>query len=166
MWWVGERRIQNCKKCDYENNANELICVECKDDYILIDEEKNICYLKEQYINNKRYFLKDSFHLRTCSKKINKCEECEKINENIICEKCEDDYSLVNENNEKKCMKTDDIINSNEYYLDQENNEYFSCKDYNSIQNCKKCNNKNICELCEDGYTFIDDNVASCKNIE
>ena len=66
----------------------------------------------------------------------------------------------------KKCMKTDDIINSNEYYLDQENNEYFSCKDYNSIQNCKKCNNKNICELCKDGYTFIDDNVASCKNIE
>ena len=63
-------------------------------------------------------------------------------------------------------MKTDDIINSNEYYLDQENNEYFSCKDYNNIQNCKKCNNKNICELCEDGYTFIDDNVASCKNIE
>ena len=99
---VGEGRIQNCKKCDYENNANELICVECKDDYLLIDEEKNICYLKEQYINNKRYFLKDSFHLRTCSKKINKCEECEKINENIICEKCEDDYSLVNENNEKK----------------------------------------------------------------
>ena len=67
----GEGRIQNCKKCKYEDN--NLICNECKDTYILKDDETNQCYSKEQFNNDKKYYYDDdNLHIKTCSKLFNR----------------------------------------------------------------------------------------------
>ena len=158
-----EGDIQYCKKCNYNNN--ELICIECKDNYVLKDDEKNVCYSKGTFVEDKKYYYEDSLHIKTCSKTINNCEECEKIDNNIKCTKCKNEYYFVNEDY-YHCKSTGEITPINEYYL--ENGEYYSCGNikYNTIENCKECNNKNSCNLCKSGYTFIDDSLSSCNNIE
>ena len=62
--------IQNCKKCIYNNN--KLICNECKDTYVLKDDENNKCYSKETFVNDNKYYYEDSLHIKTCSNTINK----------------------------------------------------------------------------------------------
>jgi hypothetical protein len=158
-----EGDIQYCKKCNYNND--ELICIECKDNYVLKDDEKKVCYSKGDFENDKKYYYEDSLHIKTCSNRINNCEECEKIDNNIKCTKCKNGYYFVNEDY-YNCKSTGEINPINEYYL--ENGEYYSCGDikYNSIENCKECDNKNSCNLCKNGYTFIDDAQSSCNNIE
>jgi len=155
-----EGNIQNCKNCEY--NIDKLICNECKDDYILKDDENNICYLKSSFGNDKKYYYEDSLHIKTCSKTISKCEECEKIDSNIKCTKCENGYYFVNEDY-YNCKGLDQITPSNEYF--EENNEYYSCISYNTIQNCKICNSSNSCSSCQEGFAFISQSKDQCKNI-
>lgn len=64
--------ISNCKKCEYNYNDNELKCLECKSDYILKDDQNNICYYKSDY-NNDKYYEIDHYHIKTCSLEINNC---------------------------------------------------------------------------------------------
>ena len=156
-------RIRNCNKCNYENN--ELICNECKEDYVLKDDENNICYSKTNFNNDRKYYYEDSFHVKTCSKTINNCEQCEKNNGLIKCKKCFENYFFVDENYQI-CINKIQITPINEYFIGNNNLEYFSCLRYNLVRNCKQCDNKNTCNLCKEGFTFIDDNKAICKDIE
>ena len=73
----GVDRIPNCRKCEYNNNS-KLICIECKSDYILKDDEKNICYNKTNYDYNNSYYKDTLFHIKTCSKNLSNYEECKK----------------------------------------------------------------------------------------
>lgn len=75
--------IENCKKC--ENNNNQLICTECKNDYILKDDENDICYSNLTYKEDKKYYYADSYHVKTCSLNINNCIKCEKSEEVLNC---------------------------------------------------------------------------------
>ena len=156
-------RIRFCNKCAY--NSNELICNECKEDYVLKDDEKDVCYPKINFNNDKKYFYQDSFHVKTCSKAINNCEQCEKSDETINCKRCVENYFIVDEDYET-CINKIQITPINEYFTDKNNIEYFSCNKYNLITNCKQCDNKNTCNLCEEGFTFIDDNKLICKSKE
>ena len=155
--------IINCKKCEY-NIISGLKCNECYDDYILKDDEYNKCYSKENFDNDKRFYFEDEFHIKNCSLSINNCDECVKEKGIVNCEKCKNDYLIVNEIN-KVCYKIDEINGEDEYYFNKEKNEYFSCENYHTIENCKKCHNDTICILCKEGYAFIDDDKLVCKNI-
>ena len=158
---ISEGNISNCKKCNYNNN--KLICNECKDNYILKDDENNKCYSKEIFINDKRYYYEDSLHIKTCSKTINNCEECEKIDNEIKCTKCENEYYFVDEDY-NSCKNLEEINPIKDYYY-LDNNEYYSCIKYNTITNCKKCSNKNSCNLCKEEYTFINNEKNICLKI-
>ena len=102
--------------------------------------------------------------MRTCSKQINNCSDCENAEK---CIKCENNYYMIN-NITNKCININEITPIDEYYLNENNSTYFSCNksEYNSIQNCKKCINKNSCSLCNNGFTFIEGNKSLCHNIE
>ena len=159
-----DNAIDNCLKCEYNN---EVKCIECKNNYILKDDENNKCYLNETFKDNKAYYYEDYFHIKTCSKTIIKCDECQKQNENVICEKCELNYFIVN-NNSRSCKNKDEIIPIEEFYFDNEANEYFFCgnKNYHRVENCLECENKNDCILCQEGYAFINSDKLLCKNID
>ena len=162
---LGTGRVQYCKNCVFNDNDNEVECTKCMDDYALKDDDKRHCYLKSAHNNNNDYYFPDEFHIKTCSKTINNCKECQKIDStnNIKCTKCQNNYFFVN-GNYNICHKKEDITPINEYYLDVEKNEYFSCcsTDYHSVSNCKECNRKNSCELCKEDYTFINGDQTSC----
>ena len=162
---LGAGRVQYCKNCVFNDNDNEVECTKCMDDYALKDDDKRHCYLKSAHNNNNDYYFPDEFHIKTCSKTINNCKECQKIDitNNIKCTKCQNNYFFVN-GNYNICHKKEDITPINEYYLDVEKNEYFSCcsTDYHSVLNCKECNRKNSCELCKEDYTFINGDQTSC----
>ena len=165
----GTGRVQYCKNCVFNNNDNGLECTRCKDDYALKDDDKKHCFLKSTHYNNNDYYFPDEFHFKTCSKTINNCKQCQKIDNtnNIRCTKCQNNYFFVNGNYDV-CHKKEDITPINEYYLDAEKNEYFSCcsTDYHLVSNCKECNRKDSCELCKEDYTFINGDQTSCVKID
>ena len=47
----------------------ELICTTCKSDFILKDDETNICYSKEIFTNDKKYYYENEYLIISCSKK-------------------------------------------------------------------------------------------------
>ena len=164
------KNISNCNECEIkinnEDNSKLLLCNKCGNDFIIKDDENNICYPNQTFINNKTFYYEDSFHVKTCSLAIDNCLECEKKDNNATCIKCVDNYFIVN-NNYRTCKTQDEIIPVDEYYLNNTNNEYYYCgnKNYHTVENCGKCINSTSCNLCKDGYTFIDENKKICKNI-
>ena len=163
---INEGGVENCSKCEYNNT--QVLCLQCKNNFVLIDEDNSICYNNETFKENKKYYYIDSYHMKSCSKSLEKCDECIKNYENgdIICEKCINDYYFVNNEN-ITCKKIDEIKPFDEYYYNEEKEAYFFCgnKNYHSIDNCQKCNSSTSCNLCKDGFTFIDDNKSICKNM-
>ena len=156
----GEENIKNCKKCNY--NEDKLECNECKDEFIILDEENNKCYSKNTINDkNKIYYYVNDTHAKTCAKDIKNCNKCENDN---ICIKCEDNYYLLNDY-KSKCYHISEITEG-EYYLSEDKTTYYSCKNikYNSFLNCKNCTGNNTCSFCNYGYTFVDGNKDECIN--
>ena len=156
----GENHIKNCNKCDYnENNLIKLTCKECKSNFLFLDEEITKCYYKEE-LNNPKYFSVNKTHMRSCSKAINNCYECENEQK---CITCNSNYYFLN-GNITDCININNITNIDEYYLDEYNKTYYSCNnsEFNSVNNCKKCKDKDPCYLCNDEYTFINGNKTYC----
>ena len=154
--------IQNCKKCNYYNK--NLECKECKNEYILLDEEKNKCYSKNTINdNNKEYYFANNTHARTCSKEIKNCNICENENK---CLKCEEDFYLLNDIT-NKCYNISEITPIEEYYLGEDNLTYYSCKNikFNSFANCRNCTGNNTCSLCNNNYYFVNGNKTQCINL-
>ena len=162
--------VEHCNNCLYINN--EVICNKCSNEYILIDEETDKCYLKEDYYNNRKYYLIDDYHKIKCSKTIQNCDECEKVVNELTCKKCIEGFRLSKnlcfekiENcqiygEDEKCkscisgfaFKGEDRTicknknEFNEYYSKDGGISYFKCDDLENegIQNCKACEfNKN-----------------------
>ena len=168
---INEGGVENCNKCEYnDDNSTQVLCIQCKNNFVLIDDDNSICYNNETFKENKKHYYIDSFHLKSCSKSIDNCDECIKNDEDeigdIICNLCEENYFFVNENY-TNCVKKEEIIPIDEYYFDEERREYFSCGNinYHSVENCKKCNNNFSCTLCDEEYALIDENKSICANI-
>ena len=162
----GENKIKDCKRCTYSDSKSiKLICNECQENFVFLDDIENKCYSKE-IANNKSFYFEDDNHLKSCSKKIDNCIYCEKekYSGNILCEKCINDYFFVNDNY-FKCIKIDEISPIDEYFLNEEKGCYYSCGIYSKIENCKKCQKREICNLCQDKFTFINNNKSFCYEI-
>lgn len=110
-------------------------CDKCSDDYILIDDETNICHLKTECDNQNCYEV-DEFHYYTCSKTNENCEKCEKIDSDIICNECKADFRLSN----NVCYP---VIQNRKTYEDTGNQ----------------------CSVYKDGFTFEGNDRTSCKNL-
>ena len=155
----GKQHIQNCKKCIY--NSKEIECNECKSEYIILDEEKNKCYSKNDINDtNKEYYYANNTHARTCSKEIKNCNICENENK---CLKCQKNFYLLNDIT-NKCYNISEIGSLEEHYLGEDNSTYYSCKNikFNSFANCNNCTGNNTCSLCNYGYYFVSGNKTQC----
>ena len=150
--------IENCLKCNYNQENSNLECNLCINNYVLINSE-NICYKKDDITLYKIYYLIDDTHAKKCSQEISNCNQCENQDK---CIKCVQDYYLLNDDIKTCYNKLS--ISLDEYYLNEEGTTYYSCEDskYNSINNCKSCLNKDSCSLCQDDYTFIDGDKTLC----
>ena len=186
---VGIEKIENCSKCNYNNG---LICKECRDNYLLKDDENKICYSKKLFNNSREYYYENYFHIKTCSKKIDNCEFCTKYSENVICDKCQNNYTLKNntcfkiinnceiyegeyckkcfngyafEGNDRKICRKNNTFE--EYFTKDNGLSFYRCNDSSKggINNCKKCKynrNDTICYECKNNYVFKDHEKNMC----
>ena len=158
----GIEHIQNCKKCSYREN--KLECKECKNGFIILDDESNKCYSKN-IVNdtNKKIYYINGTHARTCSKEIKNCILCENDKN---CVKCEKEFYLLNDF-KSRCYDKSEINPIEEYYLSEDNTTYYSCKNikYNSFSNCRNCTGNNTCSLCNTGFYFVEGDKNKCTNI-
>ena len=149
--------------CSYTDNceiAHKGKCLKCKENFVLIGEEKKE-YEKEKEI-------------KIC-KSINfgDLKNCEKINlSSGLCNKCKEGYFMTS--GEKKCILTENCSESifdvcvkcdEFYYLDKKQSKCIRQKD--NFDNCKESLDGKTCEVCEDGY-FFDENkncidVSYCR---
>ena len=66
----GENHIQNCNKCSYNpENEIKLECIECQNDFAILENETNKCISKGR-INEKEYFYINQTHMKKCSNNI------------------------------------------------------------------------------------------------
>ena len=164
-----------CKYCSGQGSEIKHYCLECKDNYIFLDESdyKTNCYSKCE-----NYYYFDKTNKYSCSsvcngeytKKViqkNKCiEDCKKDDTykyefNSICYKeCPSETYQLEDNNDKKCYDENPEV----YYLDISNKIYRKC-----YEKCSKCNkggdeNNNNCLECKYNYKFYINrlNISNC----
>ena len=152
--------VSSCIKCSAEKT-----CYECKNNLKIILNQQDYCYNDNVLSpNNSLIKLNETFYMK-CSDAIEHCSTCylnnvinDNILEKLICQKCEDNYVFLNEN-QKSCTNIYDLTPEDEYIKINDAN-YFSCG--YRLPNCKKCKNLTHCDLCLDDYVFLDFNYSLC----
>ena len=146
--------IENCNKC-----LNKSYCIQCKNKYYLIGDEKDKCY-DEKIIDKKKYFIENNgTSLTLCNSSIINCEEC---SNKTFCVKCEDNYIFL-ENDKTKCINFSQI-DKDKYYKEDNDTNYYPCN--YEIDNCELCINKSYCIKCKENYYFIEDDRTKCYKKE
>jgi len=157
------------KKCNYTCKACDSIdkCTECDPPYYLIELEggKAKCITQQEKKENyKNYYLKETpvdgtttskFEFKPCAEQCLSCEDGD--NDGINCIECSENYVFF-EDGGKDCKdKTIRIINSKNYYYNEELNELRKC--HISCNTCKDGKVNNNCSECNSDlqYVFIDD---------
>ena len=173
---------QYCKLCTEKQG-----CQKCKDGYELALDEKdqkvkclspqelNIGYFKngniyEKCIDNcdvcfdhiSCYKCKENYFYFKESKCIKEVENCEKYNDNGLCENCNEDFAFK-ENNRDKCLS---INNFGKNYYTKDGISYYKCSE--AIKNCNECTYYIIedtisCDKCDDKFNKKDNNCLIAK---
>ena len=156
--------INYCKKCEYDNIAEELECIQCEVGWVLYEQNTQTCYDNNNYIDNKEYYYEDQYHVKNCSIHLANCLECEKSDEKLNCNLCKNTNEFAIVHGETNYCKKKDEISLDENYLN--NGEYYSCFYNNIVQNCKNCISQDNCTLCIEEYAFINKEKSECGKIE
>ena len=138
--------------CSYTDNCEISYkgkCLKCKENFVLIGEERK--HDKEKEIKFCKSLL------------FGDLKNCEKIDlSSGLCEKCKEGYFLTSE--EKKCILEENCSESifdicvkcdNYYYLDKKEGKCIKQKD--QFENCKETVDGKTCEVCDDGFYFDED---------
>ena len=145
--------------CSYTDNCEISYkgkCLKCKEDFILIGEEK------ENYEKEKEIKICKSLYF-------GELKNCEEINISTgLCEKCKEGFFL-NEG-DKNCISTENCYESifdvctkcnKYYYLDKKESK---CKKQtNNFDGCQESLDGIICDICEEGYYF--DENKNCLDV-
>ena len=185
--------MNNCKKCNYNNNYSKTECEECYDGYYLSSNKTcekckeinirngycTVCsdnkkdYKSEDCRCNSYYTKKDNL---TCVKCPSFCNSCNfNISKNITeCKNCDHNYIL---NYNKTCSYCGDGCNSCKLGKDLNpsctscdsgyilfENKCLKCQD--NCDDCKIGNkNKTICNICKNNYILDSNGICQpCKN--
>ena len=187
-----EEKIPHCNIFDtnYEN------CIECEDNYYLLNDDKTHCYNEE--IEEDEYFTEDGGKTYiNCDNAIDNCLKC---NGRVYCNECKNGYKLTNENKEcilkidhckifdsnyEFCEECDDgyylinedksechnePIDNEKFFTEDEGKTYTNCE--SAIDNCLKCNGRNSCTQCKDAYKLNNQNkecilkITYCKTFD
>ena len=130
-------KIDNCIKC---SNANT--CIECKEKYVVDD-------------NNK------------CKEIV---ENCKEYNIDKSCKECKDNYGLIIEEitSCKLLSELENDVNQKYYYKVEGTPDYYVKCSY-KIDKCEKCDDENTCKKCINNnslnYGIIGDDYSQCKDL-
>ena len=165
--------------CSYSNNCEVSYkgkCLKCKDNYILIGQEKYIS-VERGYIYYADVHMEVNEGTQICKYLDSEdLKNCKKINGLLgFCEECEEGFFL--NNGDKKCSTIENCnksiygkckICNKGFYLDLKGNK---CKKQNEFfENCKESFDSESykCDICEDGYYFDENykcvNINFCEN--
>ena len=137
--------IDNCERC-----TSGIYCIECFDNYEIMDNDHSKCEDLSKY-----YYDSQESKYKLCSTKIHNCENCAILNNNNInCNKCEENYVLINSET-SECRERTLVQNDNNYFTDDGGLNYYLCNDneHHLVYRCLTCLNKETCESCQSGYT-------------
>ena len=131
--------ITHCTKCENKNK-----CIECDNDYGIIDNLYNECQDITQGLTDKTIFLENGFYY-SCSSIVG-CQKCNARNDCI--ETVSDQY----------CILSGSIVELNgindQYYLTA--SQPYMCQICSArVSNCHLCSSTNDCYQCNEGYTII-----------
>ena len=141
---INQGGIKNCLLCKKNQDGNKLLCRECKEGFILYKED-NICLERSQ----------------NDLTKFDSCLELVKENGEYVCSRCKDEFSLLKENGETKCIYTYllDIKNYiNDLYISKMNYSLYDLIPCHETENLGKNGQvKYSCKRCHD--VFEDDEL-------
>ena len=150
-------KIDNCKK--YFNIKKDR-CLECEEDYSIINDDFTKCKLKQDYINNKLFYTEnEGKNFYSCDKKIINCYEC--TSNGTQCLKCSKNYYFINQN--YNVCYNENVLKKNQYYLVNDL-EYYKC-DYKGVNNCDYCLSGTHCIKCKNNFTLLDEDNSKCHSI-
>ena len=136
-------KFPNCENCVVE--GGNLICVECKSNYVFKHDNNLECALKSELETNQEFYTNDSgINYFSCNNSLyNDILHCKECNERSKCSKCQTNYNLVNQYT--KCILPEDVDNKIIYY-NPDTEIYSECSDL--INLCHKCDNETTCTVC------------------
>ena len=174
--------------CSYTDNciiSDRGICLECKEDFILIGIDDyftngvRICKWKYSEdlkncdrintANGSCFFCKEGFYLNSGDRKCTKIENCYESSFGI-CQKCKEGFYLNKK--EQKCIKQTDFFKNCKESLDGEKcsiceNDFYLSEEgiCSSINYCSKSNQYGKCKKCIEGY-FLTNYENACTQEE
>ena len=134
--------ILNCNIC-----SSSQECDQCISNYYFVNDDHTQC-INIMDINIEEYFEYDKYNYHICSWLVDKCQKCN----STICNFCQENYTLVNDNY-KKCLPKADYQKG--YYQNAKGNMYYPC-----IDNCDKCENSIECIECSLNYSLLGDRTS------
>ena len=150
--------INNCERCTSSTN-----CIKCFHNYLVMDNDASKCEDLSKY-----YFDSQESKFKLCSTQINKCEKCSILTNNKIkCNKCEENYVLINTETPECILKTS-IENNQNYFSVDEGKNYYLCSDneHHLVYGCLTCLNQETCESCQSGYNLYNAKTLCLSNID
>ena len=136
---------ENILNCNFCSSSQE--CDQCISNYYFVNDDRTQC-INIVNIDIEEYFQYDKYNYHICSWLVEKCKKCN----STICNFCQENYTLVNDNY-KKCFPKADYQTG--YYLNPKGNMYYPC-----IDNCDKCENSNECLECSINYSLLGDGTS------
>jgi len=171
----------NCSKCEYNNQTNEIECIRCDPGFTINNNKKcsfcgegcEYCLLDKNLkpkclLCFSQAFLSEDNECLICPANCKNCKYDE--NRNIICLRCNSDYTLNNNGICEKCP-----LGCNSCYTNENNTLYCNkCYEYyalNSNGECKYCSDiKEIggegCEKCRYNKNTAKYECYECKKKE
>ena len=148
---LSSKAINNCKKCEYFLETSENKCIECNEDYIILDNNDLLCIYKttsiqEQIDNNKIIPNELNTKYYTCNKLMENCDTCESME---ICLTCKDNFAFLDDN--KTICYSKDMFTNGHYYTNDGGLNFYSC-----IANCTLCEDSTYCIKCDNGFELND----------
>ena len=154
-----EKAIQNCKKCEYDSTSGRNNCLECNNNYIILDDDGSICILKSTLSSEKNgnKIIENSSQTKyyRCNTLISNCEKCTSFTN---CDTCMENYVFLN-NDKTKCLPKSDYANG--HYFTNDGVNYYPC-----MPNCYECEDPlsvSKCITCDNGYEIND--FDQCEKI-
>ena len=149
-------KLANCERCKIINS--DVSCIECFSGYVVKYDNNIECSDPSSLSGNNNFFTNDSgITYYSCSlyNDVSNCLECTQKN---ICDKCQNNYDLYNDNT-LCALKSD--IDEKIYY----NNNGLLQLCSSIISGCKKCDNSAYCLECESESVLLYDNTCLKKDI-
>ena len=148
---LSSKAINNCEKCEYNNEKKNNNCTKCINGYIILDNDEHLCIERtasiEQKITEKKLVTNDSGNkYYTCSKLMRNCDTCEDME---ICSTCKDNYAFL-DGDKTQCYLRDNFIHGH-FFTNDSGINYYSC-----VDNCSKCDNSYECIKCDKDFELND----------